>query len=225
MSHDFECSKETRELIDDLRAYFLRCADYERKRPKSRPPESIQIIDDTATIDAGYLFNECKETREQYHEYRSLVRKSQVARNISGIIWYECSFNGKSVKVPEIHDQLTYIPRDKEILVAAKQSIVNWFLDVTTGLEITETLFNGEDIPCSRETLLNYVPEYEFADCYCNESLIHILDNGKEVGLAKDQEFVLNLIYGSPTDYPFVWAKDSGARHFSAEIIHETFNN
>lgn len=71
-----------------------------------------------------------------YRDFRDRIHSYQIEHCVSGIVWRAVSFGGKSVEVPELHEQLIAIPGDKEVLMAAKESVLFFWQEVTAAMNL-----------------------------------------------------------------------------------------
>jgi hypothetical protein len=133
-----------------------------------------------------------------YQDFRNQIHEYQKEHQVSGIIWRNSTFQGKTVCYPEIHNQLIPIPGDKQILVEAKKSILAFWEEVTTGMNFwlvgvpgSKTIASGDRYqPISSEYVAKLVKQAEWAE----------ID-------AAQTEVYLGLCWGDPQEYRYQWAK------------------
>ncbi len=133
-----------------------------------------------------------------YREFREQVHDYQRRHHVSGLIWRECRFQGHTVTYPELHNQLTAIPNDKQCLQAAKPALLDFWRAATVGL----SLWLASDDPqvMNRETIEQLAQDAEWAEAD-----------------ATRQELYLGLCWGNPQEYHYRWAfPESGCRRFVA---------
>ena len=70
-----------------------------------------------------------------YRDFRSQIHQYQQQNRVSGIVWRDCTFDGQTITYPEIHNQLVPVEGDKEILVAAKAKILEFWSAVTVQMK------------------------------------------------------------------------------------------
>ncbi|BAQ64177.1 hypothetical protein [Geminocystis sp. NIES-3709] len=121
-----------------------------------------------------------RDFRQQIHEY-------QRQYNVSGVIWRKVNFQGKSFSCPEIYNQLIPIEGDKEILINAKSSILNFWKEVTQGMKFY--LSSDRNSAITEDYLEELYHKAEWAE----------LDGGTE-------EIYLGLCWGNPKEYIYQWA-------------------
>lgn len=121
-----------------------------------------------------------RDFRQQIHEY-------QQKNNVSGVIWRTINFRNKSFHCPEVYNQLIPIDGDKEILMAAKASVLDFWRDVTQAMKFY--LSGHDNSLISKDKLELLYQEVEWAE----------LDAGKE-------EIYLGLCWGNPQEYIYKWA-------------------
>jgi hypothetical protein len=145
-----------------------------------------------------------------YQDFRRQIHQYQKNNQVSGIIWRTSTFKGKTVSYPEIHNQLIPIPGDKEILMAAKVSILSFWEEVSEGMNFwlvgapgSKTVNSGDrHKPISPEYVAKLVKQAEWAE----------ID-------AAQTEVYLGLCWGDPLEYRYQWAKPkSGCERIVATL-------
>ena len=69
-------------------------------------------------------------------DFRAQIHAYQQEHGVSGLIWHDCLFQGRTIRIPELHPQLAAIPQDKLALVAAKPAIMNFWHECVVGLNL-----------------------------------------------------------------------------------------
>lgn len=128
-----------------------------------------------------------RDFRKQIHEY-------QLKHQVSGVIWRTVNFQGKSFRCPEVYNQLIAIEGDKEILMNAKSSVLDFWRDATQGMKFYLSI--DRTSPISQEQLEKLYHEGEWAE----------LDGGTE-------EIYLGLCWGNPKEYIYQWANPESGYH------------
>lgn len=129
-----------------------------------------------------------------YRDYRRQIHEYQRKNSVSGIVWREVTFNDKSLRFPELHNQLIEIEGDKQILLDAKESVLNYWREVTEGMKFY--LSGDRQNPLPSKSLASLYKEAEWAE----------IDAGKE-------EVYLGLCWGNPREYIYKWAKPNSGCH------------
>jgi hypothetical protein len=128
-----------------------------------------------------------------YQDFRRQIHEYQRKHHVSGIVWRECHFQGESITVPELHNQLIAIPEDKLTLMKAKQSILEFWFKVTAKMNY----FLGKNRQLiTPENLALLVQETEWAE----------VDTGQK-------EVYLSLCWGNPKETRCLWAKPQSGCH------------
>ena len=70
-----------------------------------------------------------------YQDFRNQIHQYQKQHQVSGIIWRNCYFNEQNICFPEIYNQLIPIEEDKQVLMQAKDSVINFWQEVTAGMK------------------------------------------------------------------------------------------
>ncbi|NJL00711.1 MAG: hypothetical protein HC838_13565 [Spirulinaceae cyanobacterium RM2_2_10] len=133
-----------------------------------------------------------------YREFREQVHDYQHREQVSGLIWRECRFRDHTLSYPELHNQLTAIPADKQELRAAKAAVLDFWR--ATATELSLWLVADEPQVMNRETIEQLAHDAEWAE----------VD-------ATRQELYLGLCWGKPQECHYRWAlPESGCRRFVA---------
>ena len=130
-----------------------------------------------------------------YRDFRSQIHKYQQNHQVSGIVWRTCTFEQQSITYPEIHNQLIPIPGDKEILIAAKQEILDFWHQLTAEMKfwlVNSNTANGKSHHelINAEYLQKLMQQTEWA----------------EIDAART-EIYLGLCWGIPQDHQYQWAR------------------
>jgi len=142
-----------------------------------------------------------------YRDFRTQIHQYQHNHGVSGIIWRTCTFEQQSVTYPEIHNQLVPVLGDKEILVAARKEILDFWHRVTAKMNFW--LVNSI-IGNNKSHHQSISPAY-----------LHKLINQTEWAEidAARTEIYLGLCWGQPQDHQYQWAKPkSGCDRIIATI-------
>lgn len=121
-----------------------------------------------------------QDFREQIHQY-------QIAESVSGIVWRECHFRGRSVRFPEIHPQLTAIAEDKLKLGAAKGAVIAFWRDSIADLRLWRATNPPEPVAIAQVNAL--IERAEWADVEATRSELYLL-----------------LCWGNPKESYYAWA-------------------
>ena len=142
-----------------------------------------------------------------YRDFRSQIHQYQQQQRVSGIIWRTCTFNEESITYPEIHNQLVPIDGDKEILVAARNQILDFWHRVTSQMKFwlvnyrSDRQGNHHQL-ISQDYLQKLIAQTEWA----------------EIDAART-EIYLGLCWGIPQEHQYQWAKPkSGCDRIIATI-------
>ncbi|PZO47791.1 MAG: hypothetical protein DCF15_18590 [Phormidesmis priestleyi] len=137
-----------------------------------------------------------------FQDFRDQIHQYQIAEGVSGIIWRECSFQGRSVRFPEIHPQLTATAEDKLKLSAAKGAVIDFWRKSIPDLRLWRASNPPEPIALDRvETLIENA---EWADVEATRSELYLL-----------------LCWGNPKESYYAWAyPDSGCDRVIATHSH-----
>jgi hypothetical protein len=129
-----------------------------------------------------------------YQDFRRQVHEYQQEYQVSGLIWRDCHFQGRSVRFPELHNQLIAVAGDKERLMAAKTEILEFWQICTQGMGFWLAAHHHR--PLRPDSLADFIQETEWAELDATQS-----------------ELFLGLCWGNPQDYQYDWAKPESGYH------------
>lgn len=129
-----------------------------------------------------------------YQDFRREIHEYQQQYQVSGLIWRQCTFKGKSIRYPELHNQLVAVPGDKEMLMAAKETVLNFWREMTGEMSFWLAASRYRSI--SSESVAEFMQEAEWAE----------ID-------AAQTELYLGLCWGNPQEYQYLWAKPNSGCH------------
>ena len=121
-------------------------------------------------------------------DFRAQIHAYQQEHGVSGLIWHECCFQGRSIRIPELHPQLAATPQDKLALVAAKPAILNFWQESVQGLNLW--LANGAPQLTSPAHVEELASNCEWAEI-----------------VAARTELYLTLCWGNPKECHCDWAR------------------
>ena len=129
-----------------------------------------------------------------YRDFRSQIHEYQQNHQVSGIVWRTCTFERQTITYPEIHNQLIPVRGDKEVLMAAKPEILDFWHRVTAKMKFWLVNSNinhkSHHQPISYEYLQKLINQIEWV----------------EVDAARTEVY-LGLCWGNPQDHQYQWAK------------------
>ncbi|RCJ36721.1 hypothetical protein A6769_14540 [Nostoc punctiforme NIES-2108] len=126
----------TQELIQILAAERQACLKGKRLKLEIKVSGN-PVIDQFISTDGLQRFTAYQDFKTAIHEY-------QKENRVSGIIWREVTVKGKNLHYPEIDTELIALNGDLEILKAAKNSIVEFWYEVTTGMDLYLSFNNSK---------------------------------------------------------------------------------
>ncbi len=157
-----------------------------------------------------------------YQDFRTQIHQYQLEYQVSGIIWCSCRFRDQQVHYPEIHNQLIPLPTDKTILIAAKQSVIDFWNSVTPqmqfwlaqapgssdrsrGYRAREKKSESSQNPNQKINSSNPKPPYQSISPAYVAKLIKQAE-WAEIDSTKTEVY-LGLCWGDPAEYRYQWAK------------------
>jgi len=96
-----------------------------------------RVMDQLIRTDALQKFSAYQDFKAAIHDYQ---RKNQV----SGIVWREVTVNSKTLSYPEVDTQLIALPSDLDVLKVTKDSILEFWYGVTSGMDLYLSFNNGK---------------------------------------------------------------------------------
>ena len=130
-----------------------------------------------------------------YRDFRQQIHEYQQQHGVSGVVWRTCTFNRESITYPEIYNQLIPIKGDKEILIAAKSKILDFWHRLTSQMNLwlvnhrINSQGNHHQL-ISHDYLQKLIAQTEWA----------------EIDAART-EIYLGLCWGDPQESQYQWAK------------------
>ncbi|MBN3869282.1 hypothetical protein [Nostoc sp. JL33] len=79
-----------------------------------------------------------------YQDFKTAIHDYQRENQVSGIIWREVTIKGKNFNYPEVDTELIALTSDLEILKAAKNSIVEFWYEVSMGMDLYLSFNNSK---------------------------------------------------------------------------------
>ncbi|WP_421657419.1 hypothetical protein [Leptothermofonsia sp. ETS-13] len=127
----------TEDLIKILANERRACINGQRLNLKARPTGFSPFIDMFLKTDGIQKFT-------AYNDFRAAVHEYQREHQVSGIIWQTLTFQGKTLCFPKVDDQLIGLPSDMAALKAAKDSVISFWREVTTKMNLYLSLNAGK---------------------------------------------------------------------------------
>jgi hypothetical protein len=122
-----------------------------------------------------------------FQDFREQIHRYQIAEGVSGIVWRECHFQGRSVRFPEIHPQLTATAEDKLRLGAAKGAVIAFWREAVADLRLWRA--SNPPAPIARKQVESLIERAEWADVEATRSELYLL-----------------LCWGNPKESYYAWA-------------------
>lgn len=123
-----------------------------------------------------------------YQDFRAQVHEYQRQHQVSGIVWRVRRFQGRSLRSPELHNQLIAIDSDKAILVNAQAAVLEFWRDAAAGMPLW--LAGYEPQPTTVEHVDRLIQQAEWAEAD-----------------AAQTELYLSLCWGNPQECHYQWSQ------------------
>lgn len=79
-----------------------------------------------------------------YQDFKAVIHDYQREHQVSGIVWQKTTVKGKTLHHPEVNSQLIALPSDIEILKAEKNSILEFWYEVTLEMDLYLSINNNK---------------------------------------------------------------------------------
>lgn len=79
-----------------------------------------------------------------YQDFKATIHEYQREHQVSGIVWREVTVKGKTLRYPEVDAQLIALSSDLETLKAAKNSILEFWNEVSVGMDLYLSFNHGK---------------------------------------------------------------------------------
>ena len=123
-----------------------------------------------------------------YQDFRRQIHEYQHQHQVSGLVWRESTFKEQRLRFPELHNQLVAVSGDKETLIAAKESVWEFWQEVTEGMSFWLAGDRHRQITADYTEYLARQAEWAEID-------------------AARTELYLGLCWGNPQECQYRWAK------------------
>lgn len=128
----------TEELIQILNQERQACLKGERLNLRATPAVGNPVVD-------CFLKPEGIQKFTAYQNFKATIHQYQQDNQVSGIMGREITVQGKTLQFPFVNEQLMALPDDLEQLKTAKVKVLEFWADVTAGMDLYLSLNNGKD--------------------------------------------------------------------------------
>lgn len=153
-----------------------------------------------------------------YQDFRNQIHQYQKQYRVSGVIWRSCTFEEQTVCYPEIHNQLIPLEEDKTNLIQAKQSVIDFWLKVTSKMQFWLANTPGNNARLSNLSVQKNEVNREVPRTQNNQKNPHLqITKEYVIKLIRQAEWAevdatrtevyLGLCWGDPLEYRYQWAK------------------
>ncbi|MDX2229215.1 MAG: hypothetical protein NW220_06240 [Leptolyngbyaceae cyanobacterium bins.349] len=142
-----------------------------------------------------------------YNDFRASVHSYQREHDVSGIVWQTQTIQNRQIRFPKIDDQLIALPRDVELLKAAKLPLFEFWQEVTRDMDLYLSLNSGKNHQPIASTYVDRIlPRSEWA-------------NLSHQGVGNQLEIILQLGWGKPEEASY----RRGFPESGSEYIHAVY--
>ena len=128
----------TTELIKILVEERQACLQGQRFNLAATPYTGNPVVDHFLKPDAFQKFT-------AFQDFRAAVHRYQREYLVSGVVSRQVTVGGKTISFPVVHEHLIALSSDLEILQTAKASLLNFWHQVTVGMDLYLSINNGRD--------------------------------------------------------------------------------
>ncbi|MGI8500476.1 MAG: hypothetical protein ACR2LR_04970 [Hassallia sp.] len=186
----------TEELIQILRSERQACLKGERLKLELTVSGN-PLIDQFIKSDGLQKFT-------AYEDFKAAIHDYQKEYQVSGIIWRKVTIKSKTLRYPEVDTQLIGLPYDLEILKNAKDSLLNFWDEVTDGMDLYLSFNNSKQYQNIFKADVERVAQRTEWASLC------VFENSNFL------EIILQLGWGKPEEASY----KRGRPHSGSEYIH-----
>ncbi|MBE9004149.1 hypothetical protein IQ259_03670 [Fortiea sp. LEGE XX443] len=186
----------TEELIQILAAERQACLKGERLKLEVTVSGN-PVIDQFIRTDGFQKFT-------AYQDFKTAIHDYQREHHVSGIVWREMTVKGKILRYPEVDTQLIALTSDMAILQSAKNSILNFWYEVTADMDLYLSFNNSKQYQqITTSDVERIAQRTEWASLWKWENSNFL-------------EMILQLGWGNPEEASY----KRGRPHSGSEYIH-----
>lgn len=186
----------TEELIQILRSERQACLKGERLKLEVTVSGN-PLIDQFIKSDGLQKFT-------AYEDFKAAIHDYQKEYEVSGIIWRKVTIKTKTLRYPEVDSQLIALPCDLEILKNAKNSLLNFWDEVTDGMDLYLSFNNSKQYQNILKADVERIAQRTEWASLC------VFENSNFL------EIILQLGWGKPEEASY----KRGRPHSGSEYIH-----
>jgi hypothetical protein len=170
----------TRELIQILASERQACLKGERLK--------LDVTVSGSPVLDQFIQAEGLQKFTAYQDFKAAIHHYQSENHVSGIIWREVSVKDKKLSYPEVDSQLVALASDIEILKAAKNQILEFWEEVTVGMNLYLSINHGKlHQQIEKEDYLHIAKRTEWAGLLVYEKS-NFLEMVLQLGWGKPEE-------------------------------------
>ncbi|KOR34423.1 MULTISPECIES: hypothetical protein [Planktothricoides] len=128
----------TQELIKILESERQACLNGKRRNLSATISDLNPVIDKIIKPDAVQKFT-------AYQDFQVTIHRYQIEHQVSGLVWHHLTIHGKTLKYPVVDERLIAIPHDMRILREFKSSAIDFWQQVTEGMDLYLMVNYGKD--------------------------------------------------------------------------------
>jgi len=178
----------TEDLLRILAEEYRACLNGQRLNLAATGAEVNPVV-------APFLNTEAIQKFTAYRDFRAAVHRYQIEHQVSAIVWRQLTVQGQTLEFPEVAEQLVALPSDVAVLKQAKPQILNFWSQVTVGMDFYLVTNHGKE-----------------SDRIAETEVLPITQRATWVGLSKHEridflQVILQLGSNQPpaTSYPQGW--------------------
>lgn len=186
----------TEELIQILRSERQACLKGERLKLKVTVSGN-PLIDQFIKSDGLQKFTAYEDFKAAIHDYQNKYQ-------VSGIVWRKVTIKSQTLRYPEVDTQLIALPYDLEILKSTKNYLLNFWDEVTDGMDLYLSFNNSKQYQNILKADVERIAQRTEWASLC------VFENSNFL------EIILQLGWGKPEEASY----KRGRPHSGSEYIH-----
>jgi hypothetical protein len=139
-----------------------------------------------------------------YEDFKAAIHDYQKKYQVSGIVWHKVTIKSKTLRFPEVDTQLIALPCDLEMLKNAKNSLWNFWNEVTDEMDLYLSINNNKQYQQIIKTDVERIAQRTEWASLC------VFENSNFL------EIILQLGWGKPEEASY----KRGRPHSGSEYIH-----
>ena len=186
----------TEELIQILRSERQACLKGERLK--------LEVTVSGNPLNDQFIKSDGLQKFTAYEDFKAAIHDYQNKYQVSGIVWRKVTIKSQTLRYPEVDTQLIALPYDLEILKSTKNSLLNFWDEVTDGMDLYLSFNNSKQYQNILKADVERIAQRTEWASLC------VFENSNFL------EIILQLGWGKPEEASY----KRGRPHSGSEYIH-----